>query len=44
MKPVIFKHRGLWYCVPRGSHSRVRVIGLGFTPRDAYYDWAGLKR
>lgn len=36
MKPHIKKIYGLWYCRAQSS----RRIGLGYTPSQAYKDWA----
>lgn len=33
MKPCLFKHRGLWYCITGG------VVGVGFDPEQAYKMW-----
>jgi hypothetical protein len=35
MKPRIFLFHGVWHCFARGR----RVMGLGFTPSEAYFDW-----
>jgi hypothetical protein len=35
MKPRLFKHKGLWYCLTGAGC----FGGLGFTPADAYREW-----
>ncbi|CDS48931.1 hypothetical protein [Polaromonas sp. CG9_12] len=34
MKPRLFKFMQLWYCALPGF-----LIGLGYTPSDAYAEW-----
>lgn len=39
MKPRIYLHNKLWYCVAQHHKS-----GLGFTPADAYREWVARNR
>ncbi len=48
MKPRLKKIAGIWFCCADGSHATPtfpeRVIGLGFSPCQAWADWADLWR
>ena len=39
MKPRLVRLRGLWHC-----HLSGLVIGIGYSPKDAYMDWEKLAR
>jgi len=38
MKPRLFKSRSLWYCLGSSGPR----LGIGYTPAQAYEDWAYL--